>query len=114
MRDGASFSVLMENVMPSPDNQRNSNSTVEFVLNSIADWVNKYRETIARRNELGRCAPDEVMLIAKDLGGSSQQLREFVRKGPGAADMLQKMLVALNVDPKALANIDPLVMRDLQ
>jgi hypothetical protein len=114
MRDVASFSFLMENAMPSPDSQQNSYSTVEFVLNSIANWVNKYRETIAHRNELGRCGPDEVMLIAKDPGVSPKQLREFVRKGPGAADMLQKMLVALNVDPKALANIDPVVMRNLQ
>ena len=35
-------------------------------------------------------------------------------KGPHAADLLQKLLVALNVDPKELSRTEPLVMRDLQ
>jgi hypothetical protein len=34
-----------------------------------------------------------------------------VSKGPHAADLLQKMLVALNVDPAAIAKMGPLVMR---
>ena len=42
------------------------------------------------------------------------QLHELVSKGPGAADLLKRMLVALRVDPKVLADIDLLVMRELQ
>jgi hypothetical protein len=34
-----------------------------------------------------------------------------VSKGPHAAVLLQKMLVALNVDPAAIAKIDSLVRR---
>ena len=86
--------------MPYRDYQQKSYPTVELVLNAIADWVNKYRHTIARNNELGQCGPDEVMRIANDLGVTPNQLREFVRKGPKAADLLPKMLIALHVDPK--------------
>jgi hypothetical protein len=35
-------------------------------------------------------------------------------KGSGSADILKKMLIALSVDPQALAKADPAVMRDLQ
>jgi hypothetical protein len=104
----------MERAMPNPDSQQPSYPLVEVVLNSIADWVNKYRNTLGLANDLGQCGPDEVMRIARELGVSPCQLRELASKGPGAADQLQKMLVALHVDPKALADTDPLIMRDLQ
>ncbi len=100
--------------MPNRDTPQPSYPTVEVVLGAIADWVNKYRNTVGHRNEFGQCGPDDVMQIAKDLGVSPQELREVAGKGPGAADLLKKMLVALKFDPKALAKTDPAVMRDLQ
>ncbi len=87
---------------------------VQMVLNSIADWVSRYREALGGMSDLGRCSADEVGQIAKDLGVSTFELREMVNKGPHAAVLLQKMLVALKVDAKELATRDPLVMRDLQ
>jgi hypothetical protein len=94
--------------------QDTSYPVVQMVLNSIADWVSRYREALGGAGDLGRCSPDEVSQIAKDLGVSAYELRSMVNKGPHAADLVQKMLVALKVDPKALAEHDPLVMRDLQ
>lgn len=100
--------------MPNRDSEQPNYPAVEMVLNSIAAWVSKYRSAIGLGDDLGRCSPDEVMQIAKDLGVPVSELRELVSKGPRAADMLQKMLVALNVDPVAIAKTNPLVMRDLQ
>jgi len=100
--------------MPNRDNEGPRHPVVEQMLNSIAGWVNRYREVLGRTNDLGQCSRDEVMQIAKDLGVSANELRELVAKGPHAADLVQKMLVALNVDPKAIANSNPQVMRDLQ
>ena len=45
--------------MPNRDNQQPSYPVVEVALNAIADWVNKYRNTIGLANELGQCGPDE-------------------------------------------------------
>jgi adenylate cyclase len=104
----------MGGAMPDRDNQQPSYSAAELVLGAIANWVNKFRNTIGLNNEFGQCGPDEVMQAAKDLGVTPNQLRELVSKGPGAADLLQKMLVALHVDPEALADTDPLIMRELQ
>jgi Family of unknown function (DUF6455) len=103
-----------EATMPNRDIQEPSHPVVEQMLNSIAGWVTRYRKVLGRTNDLGQCSRDEVMQIAKDLGVSANELRELVAKGPHAADLVQKMLVALNVDPKAIANSNPLVMRDLQ
>lgn len=88
--------------------------TVEFVLDAIAGWINQYRLVHGVKDELGECSQEDVMRIAKDLGVAVSDLRGLTAKGPGAADALQKMLLALSVDPKALAKADPAVMRDLQ
>jgi Family of unknown function (DUF6455) len=107
------LNLAKEAAMPARANE-SSHPTVELMLNSIARWVNRYRDILGRTNDLGQCSRDEVMQIAKDLGVSANELREMVKKGPHAADLVQKMLVALNVDPKAIANSNPLIMRDLQ
>ena len=104
--------------MPKNDSKSESQQphypVLDMVLNSIADWVNNYRSSVGPDRDLSRCSSDEVMQIAHDLAISPGELRELSSRGPGSADLLQKMLQALGVDPKALVNKDPLVMRDLQ
>jgi transcriptional regulator with XRE-family HTH domain len=104
----------MESAMPNRDSEQPTYPVVEIVLNSIADWVSKYRDAVSASGVVGQCSPDEVKQIADDLGVSTGELRELMNKGPHAADLLQKLLVALKVDPKELARTEPLVMRDLQ
>ena len=91
-----------------------TNSLVEMALKAIADWVSNYRNAIGLNNEFGMCGPDEVMRMAKEIGVTPSQLQELASKGPGNANLLKAMLVALYVDPKALADMDPLVMRELK
>ena len=100
--------------MPNPQEEPSRTALIEVILGSIADWVNKYRQKLKIDNSLGVCSSDEVMLIAKDLRLSTRELQELARKGPHAADLLLKMLVALKVDPEVLEKADPHVMRDLQ
>jgi hypothetical protein len=87
---------------------------VEFIVDAIAGWINKYRQMNSLHDEFGQCRPEDVMQIAKDLGVPANELRVLAAKGPGAADLLEKMLIALRVDPSVLAKTDPAVMRDLQ
>jgi hypothetical protein len=87
---------------------------VEAALKSIADWVTSYRSAIGFNDEFGMCGPDEVMRMAKDIGVTPSQLQELVRKGPHSANLLKNMLVALHVDPKIIADMDPLVMREMK
>lgn len=100
--------------MPDRHSQQPHFPVLDLVLNSIADWVNNYRDSIGHDRSLERCGRDEVMQIAQDIGISPDDLRELSSRGPDSAKLVQKMLLALGIDPTALANKDPLVMRDLQ
>ena len=94
--------------------ETHAHPTVEAVAHAIADWVNRYRHKLGFSGGFDRCGPEEVQQIAKDLGIPAGELRAIASKGPGAADQLRKMLVALAVDPDALLQTDPATMRDLQ
>ncbi len=93
-----------------------SNQTHEHrtVLDAIANWVKEYRWAVGLRNELANCTPEEVALMARDIGLSAAELTSAAAKGPRAADELPKLLRALGVDPQKLASDDPSIMRDLQ
>jgi hypothetical protein len=104
----------MEVDMPADETGELHYPTVEFVLDAIAGWINKYRNMRGAHDELEHCSQEDVMQIAKDLGVSVSDLRGLAAKGPGAADTLHKMLLALSVDPQDVAKADPAAMRDLQ
>jgi hypothetical protein len=87
--------------------------TVEFVLYTVAAWINKHRVN-GVRDELGQCSPEDAMQIAKDLGVPVGDLQGLTAKGAAAANVLPKMLSALSVDAQALTDGDRAVMRDLQ
>jgi len=88
--------------------------TVEFVLDAVAGWINKYRHATGLHDEFGHCSPEDVRQIAKDLGVPASELLKLATKAPGAADLTEKMLIALRVDPHVLVNTNPAVKRDLQ
>lgn len=62
-------------------------------------------------NELANCDPWEVARIAEDLGVSANELRMLATSDKGAADLLNRRLHSLRIDP---TSVDPAVMRDLQ
>jgi hypothetical protein len=104
----------MEGTMADTDTQRPSYPTVDFVVNAIADWVNKYRSLHRMHDELGQCSPEDVMRIAADMGVPAAELRALAGKGSDSAKLLEKLLISLDVDPTQLADRSPAVMRDLQ
>ena len=109
------FSLSTECAMVNRENELPSKPLVEGVLSAVADWVSKYRYAIScSHNESGISGPDEVMRMAKEIGVTPSQLHELVSEGPGTANLLKTMLVALRVDPKVLADMDPLIRRELQ
>jgi hypothetical protein len=103
-----------ESAMVTRGNELPGHPLVEVALNAIANWVTNYRNAIGLKDEFGMCGPNEVMRMAKDIGVTPSQLRELVRKGPDSAKLLRGLLAALHVDPKIIADMDPLVMREMQ
>ena len=96
------------------ENELPANPFAEMALKAIADWVSIYRSAIGSNNEFGMCQPDEVMRAAKEIGVTSNLLHELASKGPGNANLLKSMLVALHVDPKVIADMATAVMRELK
>ena len=95
------------------DGQQPAHAGVDSVLGAIADWVNDYRG-VHGDDTFWSCNRDQVQQVAKDLGLTPSDLREVAERGPHAADMLEKMLMALDIDPAALARSQPGTLRDLQ
>jgi hypothetical protein len=91
VRQNAYCDVLKEADMPGGKIAEQHYPTVEFVLDAIAEWINKYRNMHSPNDELVHCSQEDVMQIAKDLGVSVSDLRGLAAKGPGEADTLQKM-----------------------
>jgi hypothetical protein len=88
--------------------------SLHSILNAVAQWIARYRYARGVRSELMNCSAEEVAGIARELKINPTELAALAKKGPGAADLLQRLLIALGVDPNGLAHDDPLVMRDLQ
>ena len=92
------------------ETQLPSDALVETALKAIADWISNYRKAIGLDEEF---RPSDVMRMAKEIGVTPSQLHELTT-GPIDAKLLKSMLVALHVDPKVLADMDPLIMRELK
>lgn len=100
---------MNQQATPHPDYE-----SLQSILNAIAQWMTKYRNARGLRKDLMNCSADEVARMARDLKIQPNELAILARKGPDAADLLQKLLVALGVDANALEHDNPAVMRDLQ
>jgi hypothetical protein len=104
----------MEGAMSGQNDYEAKYPTLDIVLSAIAAWVNRYRRITGANRLFGDCSPDDVRQIASDLGMPAAELRALASKGPQAADLLEKLLIALCVDPETLAKTNPATMRDLQ
>ncbi len=100
--------------MPNPENALPNTPIIEIIYNSIANWVSKYRDIFSPDDQLARCTPDEVKRVARELGITARELNALAQKGPDAATLVLKMLVALRIDLKVLEKSEPYVIRDLQ
>ena len=107
------LSSIVEGSMPAREGEELRYPTVEFVLHTVAGWINKHRAN-GGCDELGRCNPEDAIQIAKDLGVPVGDLQGLTAKRATAANALPKMLSALFVDAQAPTDGDPAVMRDLQ
>lgn len=73
-------------------------------------WKN-WRQRRARLAQFDESDAAEMQHMAQDLGTSVAELRTLARYDENAADLLQRRLRGLAIDP---ATIEPAVMRDLQ
>ena len=88
--------------------------SLQSLLSSTAKWCRTTARRRRYRNELMNCGEGDVARIAADLKMDQNALSELTKRGPGAADLLQKLLAALGMNAKDIDQGDRAVMRDLQ
>jgi hypothetical protein len=87
-----------------------SNPLVELIC-LFTEAGKAFWQKRAAVNELADCDALEVARIAQDLGISAADLRVLTTRDKRAADLLNRRLETLRLDP---TSGDPAVMRDLQ
>lgn len=80
-------------------------------LSAIWRWIQYDNGTL---EGLQRCAETEIERIAKDNGLSVSEFRTLASLGPNAADLLERRMAALDLDPVEVSQTAPYTFRDLQ
>lgn len=87
---------------------------VRAVLNAVAGWVRRADDACAADREFAQLPPQELDVVAQDLGVSVHDLRAISARGrDGAAELLKRMAL-LHLDPADVAHREPAVMQDLE
>ena len=68
------------------------------LIGAISKWWSDWTKRRSAQLELSCCAEDEIERTAKELGMSAAEIRKMVSLGPDAANLLQKRMVALDLD----------------
>jgi hypothetical protein len=87
---------------------------VDSVLAAFSEWRRKRGKMRESRQRLDQCDAHEVARIARDVGLSSHELQDMVKRGPDAAKLLLRRMAALHLSPDVVTKSEPAVMRDLQ
>ena len=82
------------------------------VINGIRQWLRNWRGSNSSLFEC--CREDEVARVARDLAMSTSEFRRVADHGPGAADLLVRRMVVLNLDRNEVAATAPSALQDLQ
>src|SRR5215831_16704410 len=80
---------------------------------AILQWM-RNRSRDCTLNQLQASVEKAVKRIAKDSGLSPADLRALVSLGPNANVLLERRIVALDLDPGEVSEIAPNTFRDLQ
>ena len=78
------------------------------------DWWHEARERWARLDELRNLQPEQLELMAADVGVSPAELLEFAARANGTQGLLERRLAALQLDPEEIRKLSPMLLRDLQ
>ena len=88
---------------------------VHAALNALADWIKQADQQGVTNSEFHALEPSELQTMARDLGMSSQELRDVSRQGRDAALLLLKRMTALRLVPDDIARTQPAwVTHDLE
>jgi hypothetical protein len=89
-------------------------ATMQNPFDAVARWWRGWKAARADVASLDRCGADETERMAHDIGVSAPELRALAGKWPDSADLLNRRLAGLALDPTTIRRIEPQVLTDLQ
>ncbi len=87
---------------------------IDSVIAALAAWWRRQRWIHQNQENLAAFSPEEVARIALDVGLSPSELRSLAGYCSDAADLLDRRLEAVGLDPKAVAHAVPNELRDME
>ena len=100
---------MTQTASPHPDYE-----SLQNVVSSVVQRCRSYREAQKTKKQFRNCSPDDMAAMARDLRMSPGELVAVAGRGQNAANLLQKLLIALGINPGKLLRNEPAIMRDLQ
>ena len=89
-------------------------ATMHTLFNTVARWWRNWTAARANVANLDSCGAEQTDRIAHDLGVSAPELRALAGKWPDSADLLNRRLTTLELDPVEIRRTEPGVLSDLQ
>jgi hypothetical protein len=83
-------------------------------FNAVTRWWRNWTAARANVANLDCCGAEQTERIARDVGVSAPELRALAGKWPDSADLLNRRLAVLELDPVEIRRTEPQVLRDLQ
>ncbi len=80
----------------------------------VQSWWQERLEIARELEELSAMGDQGIALLATDVGVSPQMLAAIVRNGASAADDMERLMRALNIDPDSVHYDEPGLFRGLQ
>lgn len=87
---------------------------LQAAVDALADWVRRSDDACAADREFAQLPPQELSVIAQDMGVSVHDLRAIAASGRDGSAQLLKRMGILRLDPAAIAYRHPAVMQDLE
>jgi len=91
-----------------------ADSAFNLIFGAFRGWLRNRKLISQCRQRLDACDKHEIARIARDVGLSSNELREMAEHGPDAAKLMLERMAVLHLDAAALAKSEPSTMRDMQ
>lgn len=90
-----------------------ASSLREYAID-LGHWWQVQREKVRDIEALGAMSEREIDEISGEMGLSRGLLEALVKAGPDAADEMDRMMAALDIDPVAVQSAHPAIMRDMR
>lgn len=93
---------------------KQEHTVFQSLRDQVQSWWHERQEIARELEELSALGDQGLTALASDVGVNAQMLAAVIRHGASAADDMQYLMRALNIDPDAVHYEEPGLYRGLQ